>query len=89
MIDGVHVQPLRQILDERGKVMHMLRITDAHFQQFGEIYFSTVNPGAIKAWHQHKEMTLNYSVPHGNITRSARAPNCSLRYHLPHDVRIR
>lgn len=67
MIDGVIVTPLRQICDERGKVMHMLRATDAHFQAFGEIYFSCIYPGAIKAWHIHKKMTLNYAVPHGRI----------------------
>jgi len=67
MIDGVIITPLRQILDERGKVMHMLRSTDAHFRQFGEIYFSTVHPGATKAWHIHKRMTLNYAVPVGKI----------------------
>ena len=67
MIAGVKVTPLRQILDERGKVMHMLKIGDPAFQQFGEIYFSCVHPGAIKGWHIHKEMTLNYAVPHGNI----------------------
>lgn len=67
MIEGVKITPLRQILDERGKVMHMLRNNDAHFQSFGEIYFSCVYPGAIKAWHLHKEMTLNYAVPHGRI----------------------
>jgi len=67
MIEGVKITPLRQILDERGKVMHMLRNNDAHFQSFGEIYFSCVYPGAIKAWHLHKEMTLNYAVPHGEI----------------------
>lgn len=67
MIDGVKITPLRQILDERGKVMHMLRNNDAHFQKFGEIYFSCVYPGAIKAWHLHREMTLNYAVPHGRI----------------------
>lgn len=67
MIKGVQVKPLRQILDERGKVMHMLKVGDPEFQQFGEIYFSCVNPGAIKAWHIHKEMTLNYAVPHGHI----------------------
>jgi dTDP-4-dehydrorhamnose 3,5-epimerase len=67
VIDGVIVTPLRQICDERGKVMHMLRSTDPHFQKFGEIYFSGVYPGAIKAWHIHKVMTLNYSVPHGRI----------------------
>ncbi|MFZ2302793.1 MAG: dTDP-4-dehydrorhamnose 3,5-epimerase family protein [Gallionella sp.] len=67
MIEGVRITPLRQILDERGKVMHMLKVGDPAFQQFGEIYFSCVHPGAIKGWHIHKEMTLNYAVPHGNI----------------------
>lgn len=67
MIDGVIVTPLKQILDERGKVMHMLRSDSPVFEQFGEIYFSCVYPGAIKAWHIHKLMTLNYAVPHGLI----------------------
>lgn len=67
MIEGVKITPLRQILDERGKVMHMLRNDAVHFQSFGEIYFSCVYPGAIKAWHLHKEMTLNYAVPYGRI----------------------
>lgn len=67
MIDGVTITPLRQIADERGKVMHMLRSTDPHFKEFGEIYFSVVYPNAIKAWHLHKRMTLNYAVPNGRI----------------------
>lgn len=67
MIDGVIVTPLKQILDERGKVMHMLRADSLHFEKFGEIYFSCIYPGAIKAWHLHKAMTLNYAVPHGRI----------------------
>lgn len=67
MIDGVQIFPLRQIIDERGSVMHMLRADAEHFQGFGEIYFSTVNPGAIKGWHIHTEMTLNYAVPHGQV----------------------
>lgn len=67
MIEGIIITPLRQIPDERGKVMHMLRVNDPHFQKFGEIYFSCVHQGAIKAWHRHKEMTLNYAVPYGKI----------------------
>ena len=31
------------------------------------VYFSTVYPGAIKAWHLHREMMLNYAVPVGMI----------------------
>ena len=67
MIDGVIVTPLRQIFDERGKVMQMMREDSSTFSRFGEIYFSCTYPGAIKAWHQHKKMTLNYAVIHGEI----------------------
>lgn len=67
MIKDVSIHPLRQIPDERGRVMHMLRRNDPHFIEFGEIYFSTVYPGAIKGWHVHKRMTLNYAVIHGMI----------------------
>ncbi len=67
MIEGVKITPLMQILDERGKIMHMMRCDAEGFQGFGEIYFSCVHPGAIKGWHIHKEMVLNYAVPHGNI----------------------
>jgi dTDP-4-dehydrorhamnose 3,5-epimerase len=65
MISGVLITPLKQIRDERGKIMHMLKRTDAHFAGFGEIYFSLVNPGAIKAWKKHLQMTLNLAVIHG------------------------
>ena len=67
MIEGVQVIPLRRIPDERGTIMHMLRATDPHFRQFGEIYFSTVYPGVVKGWHRHSDMTLNYAVPFGRI----------------------
>ncbi len=66
-IDGVKVLPLKQIVDERGKIMHMLKATDPHFIRFGEIYFSCAWPGAIKAWHIHKTMTLNNAVISGRV----------------------
>jgi dTDP-4-dehydrorhamnose 3,5-epimerase len=67
VIDGVIVHSLRQIPDDRGTVMHMLRATDPHFAGFGEVYFSTVYPGVVKAWHLHRRMIINYAVPHGRI----------------------
>ena len=67
MIQGVEIIPLRQIGDERGKIMHILRNDQPHFKKFGEIYFSCVHPGGIKAWHIHKKMTLNYAVVSGKI----------------------
>jgi dTDP-4-dehydrorhamnose 3,5-epimerase len=67
MISGVIVSPLAQIEDERGKVMHMLRSDAPHFSGFGEIYFSSVYPGVVKAWHLHRRTTINYAVPVGSI----------------------
>ena len=67
MIDGVLVVPLKRIPDERGTVLHMLKRTDPHFIEFGEIYFSTIYPGVVKGWHKHTEMTLNYACIHGRI----------------------
>ena len=67
MIDGVTLTPLKQIFDERGKVMHMLTEDMVVFDRFGEIYFSCTYPGVVKAWHLHKEMTLNYAVIFGHI----------------------
>ncbi len=67
MINGVKITPLKQIFDERGKVMHMMTDESPVFERFGEIYFSCTTPGAIKAWHLHKKMTLNYAVINGSI----------------------
>ena len=67
MIDGVVITPLKQIFDERGKVMHMLRSDSPVFRKFGEIYFSCTHPSVVKAWHLHQRMTLNYCVVYGQI----------------------
>ena len=61
MIEGVKVIKLKKICDERGMILHMLKQTDEHFLKFGEIYFSCGYPDVVKAWHIHKEMTLNNS----------------------------
>lgn len=67
MIDGVKIIPLKQIKDNRGMVMHMMRSDSPWFKGFGEIYFSVVNLGVVKAWKRHKVMTQNFAVPEGII----------------------
>lgn len=67
MIDGVIVEKLKKIEDNRGKVMHMLRSDSPLFTNFGEIYFSVVNSGVVKAWHKHLKMTQYFAVPVGKI----------------------
>ncbi|MDA9759196.1 dTDP-4-dehydrorhamnose 3,5-epimerase family protein [Candidatus Pelagibacter sp.] len=59
-INGIKITPLKIISDHRGSVMHMLRNDSQVFEKFGEVYFSTVIKNGIKAWHLHKEATLNY-----------------------------
>jgi dTDP-4-dehydrorhamnose 3,5-epimerase len=66
-IDGVVVRPLTIVADDRGDVLQMLRADDPHFLRFGEIYFSIVNPSAVKAWRRHREMVLHYAVPRGHV----------------------
>jgi dTDP-4-dehydrorhamnose 3,5-epimerase len=67
MIQGVTIKPIKKIADDRGAIFHMLKITDPEFTKFGEIYFSVIYPGVVKAWHIHTQMTLNYAVISGMI----------------------
>tara|TARA_B110000977_G_scaffold169100_1_gene218762 strand:- start:3864 stop:4307 length:444 start_codon:yes stop_codon:yes gene_type:complete len=66
-IEGIKITPLKIISDNRGSVMHMLRSDSDVFQKFGEIYFSTIFKDSIKAWHLHKEATLNYACIFGKV----------------------
>ena len=47
--------------------MHGLKKSDNGFNGFGEVYFSWVEQGAIKAWKCHQHMTLNLVVPVGEV----------------------
>ena len=66
-IKDVFISKLKVISDERGKVMHMMRNDSKVFKKFGEIYFSTIYKDVIKAWHLHKEATLNYACVSGRV----------------------
>lgn len=67
MIEGVMLTPLKIIFGDTGDILHAMKRTDASFCGFGEVYFSTVNKGQVKAWKRHREMTLNLVVPCGEV----------------------
>ncbi|MFA6078181.1 MAG: dTDP-4-dehydrorhamnose 3,5-epimerase family protein [Candidatus Omnitrophota bacterium] len=67
MIEGVLIEELKTFSDDRGKVMRMIRADDPFFKRFGEVYFSTVNPGVIKGWKKHSKMTQHFAVPVGSV----------------------
>lgn len=61
------VHPLKIIGTEKGDVLHGVKVTDDGFQGFGEAYFTRVNPGHIKGWKKHTQMTLNLIVVMGAV----------------------
>jgi dTDP-4-dehydrorhamnose 3,5-epimerase len=67
MIDGITFTALDKIEVDAGSVLHFIKNDDPGYIGFGEVYFSTVKKGAIKAWKMHKLMTLNLVVPVGEV----------------------
>lgn len=66
-INGVKLTPLKHIETPGGDVLHAMKNNDPGFAGFGEAYFSAVEPGAVKAWKRHHDMTLNLVVQIGSI----------------------
>jgi dTDP-4-dehydrorhamnose 3,5-epimerase len=67
MIDGVIYTPLSIIDTKGGDILHAMKSRDVGFFGFGESYFSTIEPNAIKGWKLHHEMVLNLVVPLGGV----------------------
>ena len=66
-LDDICVTKLKQISTPGGDVMHALKASDSGLKTIGEVYFSWIEPKAIKAWKCHKNMTLNLVVPLGEV----------------------
>ena len=64
-IDGVVLKALKQIRDDRGYLMEMLRSDWPEFEKFGQVYVTVCKPGVAKAWHYHKEQTDHFVVVRG------------------------
>ena len=58
-IEGVQIMPLKKVPDERGAIMRGVR-NDELLNPFGEVYFSKIYKDAIKGWHLHEKLILNY-----------------------------
>lgn len=65
MIEGVRVRQLKQIHDERGYLMEMMRPDWPEFQKFGQCYVTIAYPDVVKGWHYHKLQTDNFIVVRG------------------------
>lgn len=67
LIDGVIVQPLKVVPDERGRLMEIMRCDDQLFSGFGQVYLSTVFPGVVKAWHYHNVQEDRFTCIRGMV----------------------
>ena len=65
MIEGVKVKQLRQIHDERGYLMEILRSDWPEFERFGQCYMTVAYPDTVKGWHYHKVQTDHFVVVKG------------------------
>lgn len=50
-----------------GDVLRGLKSNEMAYNGFGELYFSEVKFGEIKAWKKHKKMVMNLIVPSGEV----------------------
>ncbi len=67
MIQGVKIEELRVIPDDRGYLMEMLRADSPDFQRFGQVYLTVVYPGVVKAWHCHTRQTDTFVCVTGMV----------------------
>lgn len=65
-IEGVKVIPLKKIPDERGAIMRGVDKNEL-LNDFGEVYFSKIYRDAIKGWHVHEKLILNYICVYGMV----------------------
>jgi dTDP-4-dehydrorhamnose 3,5-epimerase len=71
IIQGVCFLPLRIVPASGGNVMHVLRPGNPLLPDFseglGEVYFSEILPGCVKAWKRHRLQTQRFVVPAGRM----------------------
>lgn len=66
-IQGIALQELAVLPTEKGPVLRMLRPDWPLFAGFGELYFSEILPGAVKAWKLHRRQTQHLAAPVGRV----------------------
>ena len=66
-LENIKIKKLEEISVEGGNVIKGIKLSDANFYGFGEVYFSIINNKFIKAWKKHKKITMNLVVIRGTV----------------------
>ncbi len=67
MIEGTEVKKLEMKPGSRGMDMEILREDEPIFRSFGQLYLSSLYPGAVRGWHLHKRKHDYLACLHGMI----------------------
>ncbi len=66
-LEDILISELKHIKTINGEVLHGLKNSDQGYKDFGEAYFSTIDPKSIKGWKRHSRMLINFIVPIGEV----------------------
>jgi dTDP-4-dehydrorhamnose 3,5-epimerase len=50
-----------------GSITRFIRSDEGDFPGFGEVYFTSIEPGAVKAWRRHSRANLFLTVVYGEV----------------------
>ena len=64
---NIKVSKINKIELQEGDLYKFIDNKNKNFNEFGEVYFSSIKPKSVKAWKLHKKMTLNIVVPVGKV----------------------
>jgi dTDP-4-dehydrorhamnose 3,5-epimerase len=65
MLAGIHIKPLRRVLDDRGSVVELMRTDWSDLLDADSIVqtnLSITHPGVIRAWHRYARGQVDYFV---------------------------
>lgn len=68
VLPKVYLHTLKKIETDKGTIYHGIKSSDKGFENFGEVYLTSVKQGVIKGWRKHLKMTLNLIVINGEIS---------------------
>jgi dTDP-4-dehydrorhamnose 3,5-epimerase len=66
-IEGLHIIPLKKILNERGYLLEIQRNDDLHYRGFGQLYLTCTLPGVVKAWYRHQKQLDQITLVRGEL----------------------
>ena len=66
-IEGVHIIPLKKVLNVRGHLMEVQRKDDLLYPGFGQAYITCTMPGIIKAWYRHHKQCDQIALIKGQL----------------------